>query len=191
VTAATVAVLSRRAETKNINVDFPGATGGGTTLTTSRHFNTSDELIADVANARVWAGLHYRFSTTAGVELGNRREVGISTTSARTKERQITPPPGTRTVSRQSVSRLLPHARRRDAGLTLIRRRRCAKPCAAGRRPGRLDLRSRGGAVVTGLRAGASEMCAISRTARSNTASFAFDGFVEPLILRTYCSAAA
>ena len=37
---------------------------------TSRHFNTSDELIADVANARVWAGLHYRFSTTAGVELG-------------------------------------------------------------------------------------------------------------------------
>ena len=70
VTAATVAVLESVLKTKNINVDFPGATGGGTTLTTSRHFNTSDELIADVANARVWAGLHYRFSTTAGVELG-------------------------------------------------------------------------------------------------------------------------
>jgi len=70
VTAATVAVLEAVLKTKNINVDFPGATGGGTTLTTSRHFNTSDELIADVANARVWAGLHYRFSTTAGVDLG-------------------------------------------------------------------------------------------------------------------------
>ena len=34
-------------------------------------------------------------------------------------------------------------------------------------------------------------MCAISSTARMNTASFAFDGFVEPLTLRTYWSAAA
>ena len=34
-------------------------------------------------------------------------------------------------------------------------------------------------------------MCAISSTARWNTASFAFDGFVEPLTLRTYWSAAA
>ena len=30
-----------------------------------------------------------------------------------------------------------------------------------------------------------------SSTARANAASFAFDGFVEPLILRTYWSAAA
>jgi hypothetical protein len=70
VTAATVAVLEAFLKTKNINVDVPGATGGGTTLTTSRHFNTGDELLTDVANARIWAGLHYRFSTTAGVELG-------------------------------------------------------------------------------------------------------------------------
>ena len=34
------------------------------------------------------------------------------------------------------------------------------------------------------------EMCAISRTARRTTASFACDGFVEPLSLRTYWSAA-
>ena len=34
-------------------------------------------------------------------------------------------------------------------------------------------------------------MWAISSTARMNTASFAFDGFVEPLTLRTYWSAAA
>ena len=34
-------------------------------------------------------------------------------------------------------------------------------------------------------------MWAISWTARSNAASLAFDGFVDPLTLRTYCSAAA
>jgi hypothetical protein len=33
-------------------------------------------------------------------------------------------------------------------------------------------------------------MWAISCTARSNAASFALDGFVMPLTLRTYCSAA-
>ena len=70
VTAATVAVLESVLKTKSINVDVPGSTSGGTTLTTSRHFTTGDELLSDVANARVWAGLHYRFSTTAGVELG-------------------------------------------------------------------------------------------------------------------------
>lgn len=33
--------------------------------------------------------------------------------------------------------------------------------------------------------------CAMSSTARPNASSFAFDGFVEPLTLRTYWSAAA
>jgi hypothetical protein len=70
VTAATVAVLESVLKTKTIDVDVPGATLGGTTLATSRHFATGDALLADVANARVWAGLHYRFSTTAGVALG-------------------------------------------------------------------------------------------------------------------------
>ena len=35
------------------------------------------------------------------------------------------------------------------------------------------------------------ETCATASTARAKAASFAFDGLVEPLILRTYCSAAA
>ena len=34
-------------------------------------------------------------------------------------------------------------------------------------------------------------MWAISATARLNAYSLAFDGFVDPLILRTYCKAAA
>ena len=72
VTSAVITVLESILKTTHIEIDVPGATGGGTTLTTTRHFATGDELIADVANARIWAGLHYRFSTTAGVELGTR-----------------------------------------------------------------------------------------------------------------------
>jgi hypothetical protein len=72
VTAAVADVLASALKTTAINIDVPGATGGGTTLTTSRHFDTSTALLEDVANARVWAGLHYRFSTTAGVAIGHQ-----------------------------------------------------------------------------------------------------------------------
>jgi vanadium-dependent haloperoxidase-like protein len=72
VTAAVTDVLASVLKTTAINIDVPGATGGGTTLTTSRHFATSTALVEDVANARVWAGLHYRFSTTAGVTIGHQ-----------------------------------------------------------------------------------------------------------------------
>jgi hypothetical protein len=72
VTAAVTDVLAATLKTTNINIDVPGATGGGTTLTTTRHFDTAAALLDDVANARIWAGLHYRFSTTAGVEIGHQ-----------------------------------------------------------------------------------------------------------------------
>ena len=72
VTAAVADVLAAALKTTNINIDVPGATGGGTTLTTTRHFDTAAALLDDVANARIWAGLHYRFSTTAGVEIGHQ-----------------------------------------------------------------------------------------------------------------------
>jgi hypothetical protein len=70
VTSAVTNVLESVLKTSTINVDVPGAAGGGTTLTTTRHFDTSNDLLTDVANARIWAGLHFRFATTAGVELG-------------------------------------------------------------------------------------------------------------------------
>jgi hypothetical protein len=70
VTSAVTAVLASVLKTSAINIDVPGATGGGTTLTTSQHFATAQDLLKNVADARVWAGLHYRFSTTAGVNLG-------------------------------------------------------------------------------------------------------------------------
>ena len=34
------------------------------------HFNTADDLRTEIVNARVWGGLHYRFSGLAGVTLG-------------------------------------------------------------------------------------------------------------------------
>jgi hypothetical protein len=37
-----------------------------------RHFATGDDLRREVANARVWGGLHFRFSTQVGGELGTR-----------------------------------------------------------------------------------------------------------------------
>ncbi|HEY6961368.1 MAG TPA: vanadium-dependent haloperoxidase [Gaiellaceae bacterium] len=70
VSAAVMGVLASVLKSQTINIDVPGATGGATTLTTTHHFNTTQDLLQNVADARVWAGLHYRFSTTAGVNLG-------------------------------------------------------------------------------------------------------------------------
>ena len=70
VSSAVMGVLASVLKSQTINIDVPGATGGGTTLTTTQHFDTAQDLLQNVADARVWAGLHYRFSTTAGVNLG-------------------------------------------------------------------------------------------------------------------------
>jgi hypothetical protein len=72
VSSAVMGVLASVLKTQTINIDAPGATSGATTLTTSQHFNTVQDLLQNVADARVWAGLHYRFSTTAGVTLGTQ-----------------------------------------------------------------------------------------------------------------------
>jgi len=72
ITSAVTKVIESVLKTQTINIDVPGSTGGATTLTTTQHFNTAQDLLDNVANARVWAGLHYRFSTTAGVTLGGQ-----------------------------------------------------------------------------------------------------------------------
>jgi hypothetical protein len=68
-TSAVAEVLTRFLGTPNIDVDIQGMAN----FSMTRHFDTADQLRADVGNARVWAGLHYRFSVNAGAELG--REV--------------------------------------------------------------------------------------------------------------------
>jgi hypothetical protein len=72
VSSAASEVIQQFLGTTQINVDVHGfdATGPAGNLNAVRHFATSADLRTEVANARVWAGLHYRFSVQAGTQLG-------------------------------------------------------------------------------------------------------------------------
>jgi hypothetical protein len=65
-TSAIAEVLTRFLGTSHIDVDVQGTP----TFGVARHFATADDLRNEVENARIWAGLHYRFSVEAGVALG-------------------------------------------------------------------------------------------------------------------------
>lgn len=69
-TGALAEFLSRVVHTKKINVDIPGATNGGTTLTATRHFDKAKDLTREIVDARVWIGFHFRNSVETGVKLG-------------------------------------------------------------------------------------------------------------------------
>ena len=69
-TSADAEVDAKLLDTHRIEVDIPGASGGGTTLATSRHYATVEDLDREIVNARVWAGLHFRDSGETGVKLG-------------------------------------------------------------------------------------------------------------------------
>src|SRR5262245_41487274 len=73
-TSAMAEVLSEFLGTEDINVDIPGFDANGLpgNLNAVRHFNTAQQLRNEIIEARLWAGLHYRGSTEAGVELGRR-----------------------------------------------------------------------------------------------------------------------
>jgi hypothetical protein len=66
ITSAVGEVIARFMGTDAIDIDLVG----NGNFSATRHFATVQDLRAEVANARVWAGLHYRFSTTAGLDLG-------------------------------------------------------------------------------------------------------------------------
>jgi hypothetical protein len=70
-TSALADVLERALGTQAIDVTIWGATGGGTTLTTQRHFADTQQLKDEIVNARVWAGLHWRNSVLAGNGVGD------------------------------------------------------------------------------------------------------------------------
>jgi hypothetical protein len=69
-TGALAELLAFALHTQKINVDIPGATNGGTTLTATRHFDTMTDLTREIVNARVWIGFHFRNSAEFGVRLG-------------------------------------------------------------------------------------------------------------------------
>jgi hypothetical protein len=71
VTSAVTRGIAEALGTSNIDVTIMGAAGGLTTLTTSQHFDTVQQVQDQVVNARTWAGLHWRNSSVAGENLGN------------------------------------------------------------------------------------------------------------------------
>jgi hypothetical protein len=66
-TAALFGVVAGLLGTHRIDVTLEAAVTG-----TSHHFATLEQLIREVGNARVWGGLHWRFSTETGVRLGEK-----------------------------------------------------------------------------------------------------------------------
>jgi hypothetical protein len=70
VTSAFAMTVAIAFQTEHIDVDVPGAADGATTLTTTRHFATVEDITTEIVNARVWIGFHYRNSAIAGVDLG-------------------------------------------------------------------------------------------------------------------------
>jgi hypothetical protein len=66
ITSAISQVIAHWMGNDAINIDLQG----NANFSATRHFATVQDLVTEVENARVWAGLHYRFSTVAGAQLG-------------------------------------------------------------------------------------------------------------------------
>jgi hypothetical protein len=73
-TSAMAEVFSTFLATSRIDVDIHGfdPSGAAGNLSAIRHFDTANDLRNEIIDARVWAGLHYRFSGVAGVVLGRK-----------------------------------------------------------------------------------------------------------------------
>jgi hypothetical protein len=70
-TSALTDSLAAALGTNHLDITVPGATNGGTTLTTSRVFNNVQDIQNQVIDARVWIGFHFRNSVVQGENLGN------------------------------------------------------------------------------------------------------------------------
>ena len=74
VTSAMAEVFSTFLGTNQIDLDVHGFDPAGLpgNLDAVRHFDMPKDLRGEVIDARLWAGLHYRFSAVAGVVLGRQ-----------------------------------------------------------------------------------------------------------------------
>ena len=72
ITSAEAQVFSDVLGTGAIDLDIHGfdPAGSAGNLNAVRHFATAADLRTEIVNARVWGGVHYRFSGEAGVNLG-------------------------------------------------------------------------------------------------------------------------
>jgi hypothetical protein len=74
ITSGIAEVFSELLGTDEIDLDLRGfdPTGPPGNFNAVRHFDTTEELRDEIIDARLWAGIHYRFSTEAGVRLGGK-----------------------------------------------------------------------------------------------------------------------
>jgi hypothetical protein len=72
VTSAFTEVLKEALHTTHIDLFIKGAENGATSLTTTRHFDTTKEVTGEIEDARVWIGFHFRNSVKVGLELGKK-----------------------------------------------------------------------------------------------------------------------
>jgi hypothetical protein len=74
ITSAMAEVFSTFLGTNQIDLDIHGfdPTGPAGNLNAVRHFDMPNDLRHEIIDARVWAGLHYRFSGVAGVVPGRK-----------------------------------------------------------------------------------------------------------------------
>jgi hypothetical protein len=74
ITSAMAEVFSSFLGTNRIDLDIHGfdPAGSAGNLDAVLHFETASELRREIVDARIWAGLHYRFSGVAGVVLGRK-----------------------------------------------------------------------------------------------------------------------
>jgi hypothetical protein len=72
ITSAVAEVLTEFLGNDQIGVDIHGfdPAGAAGNLDAVRHFESANQLREEIVNARLWAGLHYRGSGEAGVDLG-------------------------------------------------------------------------------------------------------------------------
>jgi hypothetical protein len=74
ITSAMAEVFSTFLGTNQIGLDIHGfdAAGPAGNLNALRHFDRPNDLRHEIIDARLWAGLHYHFSSVAGVVLGRK-----------------------------------------------------------------------------------------------------------------------
>jgi hypothetical protein len=74
ITSAMTEIFSSFLGTQRLNLDIHGfdATGPAGNLNAVRHFEMANDLRNEIIYARLWAGLHYHFSSVAGVVLGRK-----------------------------------------------------------------------------------------------------------------------
>jgi vanadium-dependent haloperoxidase-like protein len=68
ITPAAGRVIARFLQRQQIDFTIPSLAAG----IADRHFNTSQELESDVANGRVWGGIHFRTAVEDGVQIAKR-----------------------------------------------------------------------------------------------------------------------